>query len=128
MIARVASSPPVACERRGGRDDAARDLREVERHADDAGGCDQHLLGSQPSARAVSAAMSRATASPVAPGARIRAAAVDDDRPRAAAGGRQMLARDDDRRGRRHVRREDRRGRHRPIARDEREIEARRSP
>ena len=56
-------------------------------------------------------------------GARVRAAAVDDDRPRDAAGPRKMLARDDDRRRLRAVGREHRGRRRRAVRHEQREVE-----
>ena len=59
----------------------ARTFVDVERHANHAGGRDEHLIGAAAHApAAAAAAISRATSMPGLARARVRAAAVDDDR------------------------------------------------
>ncbi len=92
-------------------DDAGAHHARIELHTDDAGGGHQHVLGlALQRARRLGAHQARHLETGRT-GARVGAAAVDDNRAGASAGGLEVLARDEHRRGRREVRGEQAGGR-----------------
>ena len=97
MMARVAASLPVGAERARRRRRCPRRTRSIGSvDADDAGRRDEHVRRRRTrAARAAASAISRASRRPAVAGARVGAAAVDDDRARAAARRCRCCARDE---------------------------------